>query len=97
MGAEKNIFFERMKSKLEAAFSPLELHIHDDSHKHAGHAGHHAEGETHFKVAIVSEAFEGLNALARHRLVYEALKEELAERVHALNISAKSVKEHNHK
>jgi len=95
MTAEKNIFYNRIKNKLEAAFSPICLEIKDNSHKHAGHAGHHAAGETHFSVLIVSEVFDGLKALARHRLIYDALKLEIAERVHAINISAKSPKEHN--
>jgi BolA protein len=84
----------RIRQKLVAAFAPSLLEIKDDSKKHAGHAGHHAEGETHFAVMIVSEKFAGLGLLARHRLVYDALKDELAERVHALNISAKTAAEH---
>ena len=50
--------------------------------------GMHPLGETHFKVSITSEVFKDLSRVARHRLVYEALAEEIKERVHALNIRA---------
>ena len=81
---------ERIRHKLDAALAPIHLEIIDDSARHSGHAGHNAEGETHFKIKIVSPAFAGLARVARHRLVYEALAEELKERVHALNIEAQA-------
>ncbi len=61
--------------------------IVDESHRHAGHAGARPEGETHFTVTIVSAAFAGLNRVARQRLVYETLADELATRVHALSLT----------
>jgi BolA protein len=57
------------------------------SHRHAGHAGARPEGETHFAVKITSAAFAGLSRVARQRLVYETLKDELASRVHALSLT----------
>ncbi|ANK83039.1 MAG: BolA family transcriptional regulator [Rhizobiales bacterium NRL2] len=77
---------ERIESKLNAAFSPAELTIRDDSEKHRGHAGYRPEGETHFHVRIVAAAFDGQNRVARQRAVYRALKAELDERVHALSL-----------
>jgi BolA protein len=79
---------ERMRQKLEAALAPAALEIVDDSARHKGHAGHDPQGETHFKIKIVSMCFSGLARVARHRLVYAALAEEIKERVHALNIEA---------
>jgi len=61
--------------------------ILDESHRHAGHAGARPEGETHFAVTIVAPAFGGLNRVARQRLVYETLADELATRVHALSLT----------
>ena len=81
---------ERITLKLEAAFAPQRLTVVDDSHRHHGHGGWREGGETHFSVDIVSEAFAGKSRLACHRLVNEALAAELAERVHALSISAKA-------
>ncbi len=79
-----------LEQKLTAALAPSRLEVIDDSASHAGHAGAHVEGESHFKVEVVAESFEGLNRVARQRLVYAALAEELAGRVHALEVSART-------
>ena len=79
---------ETIRQKLEARFAPSRLEIVDESHRHAGHAGARPEGETHFAVTIVSPVFNGLGRVARQRLVYETLAEELATRVHALSLKA---------
>jgi BolA protein len=78
---------ETMRSKLTDRFAPVRLVILDESHRHAGHAGARPEGETHFAVTIVASAFDGLNRVARQRLVYETLADELATRVHALSLT----------
>ena len=75
---------EIMQTKLQTALAPTELEIVDESHLHAGHMGARPEGETHFRVTIVSPAFSGLGRVQRHRLVHEAVAEELRTRVHAL-------------
>ena len=77
-----------LEEKLRTAFAPDWLEIVDESHRHAGHAGHRPEGETHFRVAIVSAAFAGKSRVERHRLVNAVLAEELASRVHALALKA---------
>ena len=77
---------ERMEEKLTQAFAPESLRVLDESHLHVGHAGHRPGGETHFRVYIVSAAFVGKGRLQRHRLVNEALAEELAGPVHALAV-----------
>lgn len=95
--SEKNIYQARMRNKLTAEFQPIYLEIKDDSKKHAGHAGADPKGETHFSIFIVSDKFEGLNPLARHRAVYAVLADELKERVHALILKAATGQEYNHK
>ncbi|HEU0118666.1 MAG TPA: BolA family protein [Alphaproteobacteria bacterium] len=94
---EEKTYQMRLKEKLTAALHPIHLEIQDDSKRHAGHSGHDPRGETHFIVTVVSDAFEGLNAVGRHRLVYGAVEAELKERVHALNIKALSPAEYNHR
>ena len=71
-------------NKLREAFLPESLDVTDESHLHEGHSGHRPGGETHFRVEIVSDAFEGKTRVARQRLVYAALKEELDAGLHAL-------------
>ena len=55
-------------SKLRAAFAPVRLAIEDESSKHHGHAGWREGGETHFRVEIVSQAFDGKTRVARQRV-----------------------------
>lgn len=79
---------EAIQDKLTAAFQPSRLEIQDDSARHAGHAGSRPGGESHFNVTIVSQAFSGAPKVARQRMVYRALSEELAGPVHALSVKA---------
>jgi BolA protein len=73
--------------KLTERFAPTRLEIVDESHRHAGHEGARPGGETHFAVIIVSPAFIGQSRVARQRLVYQTLADELATRVHALSLA----------
>jgi BolA protein len=79
---------EAIRNKLTAAFRPTRLEIEDDSARHRGHAGAREGGESHFNVLIESAAFAGSPKLARQRMVYRALAEELAGPVHALSVRA---------
>jgi BolA family transcriptional regulator, general stress-responsive regulator len=74
--------------RLTAALNPEALRVVDESHQHEGHAGHAPTGETHFRLYIVSRAFEGKSRIERHRLVNAALADLLAAGVHALAIHA---------
>ncbi len=74
--------------KLTKAFAPESLRVEDESHRHQGHAGHRAGGETHFRVYIVAEAFRGKSRIDRHRMINATLSGELADSVHALAIHA---------
>jgi len=78
---------ETIEKKLSEALAPSRLNVIDESHKHAGHAGARPEGETHFRVEVVSAAFAGLSRVDRQRRVYGVLAEEMAGRVHALALS----------
>ncbi len=80
----------KIESKLQAALAPQSLEVIDESHLHAGHVGARPEGETHFRVHVVSTAFAGLGRVERQRMVYAALAEELAGPVHALSIRAQT-------
>lgn len=75
---------ESIRKKIEARLEPRVLEVKDESHLHAGHAGAREGGESHFRLLIVSEKFEGLARVARQRLINDILREELAGPVHAL-------------
>ncbi len=84
------VIAERLRQKLTDGLSPTELVIDDDSARHAGHGGARPGGESHFNVTIESAAFSGLNPVARQRLVYRLLAEELAGPVHALSLTLRT-------
>lgn len=75
-----------------ASLQPVKLELIDDSHLHAGHAGARSGGG-HYRLAIVSTAFQGRNTVARHRIIYDALGELMHKEIHALAIQARSPEE----
>jgi BolA family transcriptional regulator, general stress-responsive regulator len=75
-----------MKAKLVAAFSPSYFELIDESNQHHGHIGAHSSGESHFRVKIASDVFQGKSRVQQHRLINEVLATELKARVHALAI-----------
>ena len=79
---------DAMTQALTAQLEPVVLELVDDSAAHAGHAG--ARSGAHFNLRIVSARFAGLPRIARHRLVYDALRPWMAEGVHALAIDART-------
>ena len=81
-----------IRSRL-AALEPLALELVDESARHAGHAGARPEGQTHWRLSIVSPRFAGKPTVARHRMVYEALGALMQHPIHALNITARSPEE----
>jgi BolA protein len=81
---------DTITNKLREAFTPESLDVTDESHLHEGHAGHRPGGETHFRVYIVSPAFQGKSRIERHRMINSALAAELAGSVHALAIKAQA-------
>ncbi len=79
---------EQAMRKRLARLEPLSLDLHDESAQHAGHAGSRPSGGSHWRLAIVSEAFRGQSPVARHRMVYEALGDLMKQDIHALRIEA---------
>ena len=73
-----------IESKLNARLSPTRLAIVDESARHAGHAGARPEGESHFRVEVVSAAFTNKSRIERQRMVHAILAEELSSGIHAL-------------
>jgi len=81
---------QTITNKLRETFAPESLDVIDESHLHEGHAGHRPGGETHFRIYIVSPAFEGKSRVERHRMINSTLAAELAGSVHALVIKAEA-------
>lgn len=72
-----------IRERLTETLAPSHLEVHDESHNHAVKPG----AQSHFRVVVVSSAFEGKGALARHKSVYAAVGDSLG---HALAITAKT-------
>lgn len=86
---------ERQKiiaERLTQALSPMTLEIIDESHRHVGHEGAKG-GASHFALLIVSSQFEGLSAIKRHQLIYQALQDLIPHEIHALKIKSKTPEE----
>lgn len=76
-----------LHAALLQALAPTQLEVLDESAAHAGHAGANGLGHgTHFRVRIASPRLDGLNRVAAHRLVYDALQPWIAAGLHALAI-----------
>ncbi len=80
-----DLIVDRLRQKLSAE----SVEIEDQSHLHVGHAGA-AGGGGHYQVTVIASCFKGLNTLARHRLIYDALDDLMKKEIHALAIQAYS-------
>ncbi|OOZ40597.1 BolA family transcriptional regulator [Solemya pervernicosa gill symbiont] len=81
-----------IRERLDAALSPTQIDIIDESAKHAGHAGAKGGGG-HFIVTLISGNFSGKSLIERHRMVYDALGDAMQSEIHALSINAKAPEE----
>ena len=81
-----------LEAKLQTALAPVYLEVIDESSQHQGHAGARPEGESHFRIKIVSAAFKGKSRIEQHRMINQVLALELKERVHALAIETSAPK-----
>lgn len=87
MSALPAISAQAMEAALRARLAPTALEVIDESYQHAGHVGADGTGfGTHFRVRIAAPAFAGRPRVARHRLVYDALRDFIDQGVHAIAI-----------
>ncbi len=78
---------DRIRARLTESLAPEQLELGDESALHAGHAGA-ASGGGHYRLKIVSQRFEGLKLVMRHRLVYDSVHDMMHAEIHALAITA---------
>lgn len=71
--------YDRLHQLLSENFTPVYLELENESHQHSVPA----DSETHFKLLLVSEKFQGLSRVARQQAVYQVLKEEFSSGLHA--------------
>ena len=76
-----------IRKRLEAALAPESLQVEDEGHLHVGHEGAKS-GLGHFRVLVVSDRFQGLSPIKRHRLIYQAMGDLMQTDIHALSVEA---------
>ncbi len=82
---------DSIEKKLQQAFNPASLEILNESHLHAGHQpGFDGQGESHIRIRIVSDTFDGMGRVDRHRKINAFLEEEIERGLHAIAIEAHS-------
>ena len=80
-----------IRETLTRELRPIEMQVEDESHQHAGHMGARPEGETHFRIDVVSDVFAGKGRVERHRLVNGLLADGFASRgLHALALRTRA-------
>ena len=72
--------------KLFIKFKPSFLKVENESHLHSNHAQSPKSGNSHFSVTIKSEVLDKLNRIEGQRRIYDVLKEEMKNHIHALKI-----------
>lgn len=77
---------EWIKTLIEENLDPVHFELINNSHKHAGHAGDDGSGQTHFKLIVVSEMFQGHTRVECQRMVTDVLKEPLNNGLHAIEM-----------
>lgn len=80
---------QTIEDKLTDGLTPRHLEVINESHKHSVPPG----SESHFKVVVVSDAFEGQRLVQRHQAVNQILSAELRDSIHALSLQTHTAAE----
>ena len=88
---KNDVLISKVKDLLINQFDPKHLKITDDSDYHVGHPGN--TGGAHLDLEIVSDSFERLNRIERHKLIYKCLDGFIPKKIHALKVLAFSTSE----
>ncbi len=78
---------EQVENILKEKLGAISVKIQDDGHLHMGHQ---PNDPAYYTVEVVSPQFQGKSLVQQHKMVYDCLKEELKEKIHALSIKTKA-------
>lgn len=73
---------QSLTDQMQSLFQPSYLEVLNESHQHSGPK----DAESHFKMTVVSAAFEGMSSIKRHQKVYGVLAEAMRGPIHALSL-----------
>ena len=85
----------KIEKILQDNFDPYFFVVKDVSEEHRGHRNFKENVESHFEIIIVSEKFENLNNVVRHRMINKFLKEEYSDDLHSVTIKTYTIDEYN--
>ena len=86
---------KQIKDHLTQALNPDYIEVVDDSKKHRHHQGTPHTQNTHFNLTIVSQQFDQVPLIKRHRMIHDLLKDAFSKSLHALHINAKTPTEYS--
>ena len=81
-------FLEEIKAKLNKEFNPKKLNLIDNSHLHSKHKSFNPE-KIHLKIVIESQQLKTIERVKAHKAIFNLLKHEMKEKIHALEIEIK--------
>lgn len=81
---------EKIETLLKTKLQAERVIVEDQSALHQGHAGARPEGQTHYHVTVIAEAFAGMPRVKRHQKVYQLLEQEFDTGLHALAMTTKT-------
>ena len=88
------MIIERIKNLLESNLNIHSISIDDLSHKHKNHNN---EGGGHYKINLISDDFENISLLDRHKKIYMILKDMIKKEIHAVSLNLLTIKEYSKK
>ena len=83
-----NLFFEKIKAKVNEAINPEKLLLIDNSHLHTKHKSFD-KNKFHLKLIIKSEKLKNMKKIDAHKVIFSILNDEMKNKIHALEIKIK--------
>ena len=78
-------FFDKVKEKINKKINPENIILIDNSHLHTKHKFFDVN-KFHLKIIIKSKKLKSMNKIMAHKEIFSILKEEMANKIHALEI-----------
>ena len=78
-------FFDKVKEKVNRKINPENIILIDNSHLHIKHKSFDSN-KLHIKIIIKSEKLKNMNKIMAHKEIYSILKDEMNNKIHALEI-----------
>ena len=78
-------FFDKVKEKINKKINPENIILIDNSNIHSKHKSFD-KNKLHLKIIIKSKKLKDMNKIAAHKEIFSILKDEMRNKIHALEI-----------